>query len=149
MAHIVNLMENSQEVVLEKVMMALKNSNVAIVPTDTVYGIVCDGKNDFAKENLYILKNRPESKPLIGFTKDMEMAKKVAHISENFLPFITKRWPGRNTFIFQSKIESNHIVGKDKTIALRIPDYSFINNLCDSFPMLASTSANVSFSKSA
>ncbi|HOK79693.1 MAG TPA: L-threonylcarbamoyladenylate synthase [bacterium] len=149
MANIVNLLTNSQKEIVEKVIVALKNSGVAIVPTDTVYGLVCDGENDCAKENVYLLKNRPESKPLIGFIRDIEIAKNIAYIPDGFLSFISNRWPGRHTFIFQSKIESSYIVGNDKTIALRIPDYPLINNLCDSFSILASTSANISFSKSA
>ncbi|MGC9065732.1 MAG: L-threonylcarbamoyladenylate synthase [Candidatus Ratteibacteria bacterium] len=149
MANIVNLLANSQKEIVVKVIAALKNSGVAIVPTDTVYGLICDGENDSAKENVYLLKNRPESKPLIGFIRDIEIARNVAYIPEHSLSFISHRWPGRHTFIFQSRIESSYIVGKDKTIALRIPDYPFINNLCNSFSMLASTSANISFSKSA
>lgn len=135
--------ESENELVIETVNI-LKNAGIAIVPTDTVYGLICDGENEIAKENIYRVKGRPESKPLIGFIRNIEQAKKLAFIPNEFLPFILKRWPGRNTFIFKSKIESSYVVTEEKTIGLRIPDCKFVNLLCENFKFLASTSANIS-----
>ncbi|MCM8817706.1 MAG: L-threonylcarbamoyladenylate synthase [Candidatus Omnitrophica bacterium] len=143
MGKILRLSSESENKLLIETVEILKNGKVAVVPTDTVYGIVCDGENDFAKENIYRIKGRPESKPLIGFIKDIEQAQKLAFIPEKFLPFITKRWPGRNTFIFKSRIESSYVVTEEKTIGLRIPAYRFINLLSAQFRFLASTSANI------
>lgn len=144
MGTIVSLNSENEKSILEKTIEILKKSGVAIVPTDTVYGIVCDGENDCAKNNIYKIKNRPDSKPLIGFVKSIGQAESLAFIPEKFLPFISNRWPGRHTFIFKTKISSSYVVSEEKTIALRIPDFRFINLLCESFLFLASTSANIS-----
>ncbi|MCM8822525.1 MAG: Sua5/YciO/YrdC/YwlC family protein [Candidatus Omnitrophica bacterium] len=144
MTTILRLNPDSEIEILEKTADILKKSGVAIVPTDTVYGLVCDGESEYAKKNIYLIKKRTESKPLIGFVRNIEQAERVAFIPRLFLPFILNRWPGRNTFVFRSRIESRYIVNKDHTIALRIPAHNFINLLCEIFPFLASTSANIS-----
>lgn len=149
MAEIVKLTQNTEKDIIDKITSVLKNSGIVVVPTDTVYGLVCDGENDFAKKNIYTLKGRPENKPLIAFVKDIEQAKKIAHIQNHFLDFVMNRWPGRNTFIFKSKIESKYLVPSDSTIGIRVPDFPLINEMCSVFPYLASTSANISFAGSA
>ncbi len=148
MGTILHLNPETDQEITSKVIEILKNSGTAIVPTDTVYGIVCDGLNDPAKKSIYLIKNRPESKPLIGFINSIEKAEKLAFIPERFLGFIHKRWPGRNTFVFISKTEISFMVDSEKKIALRIPNTSFISHICDSFQILASTSANISFHRS-
>lgn len=144
MAKILKLNAESEKEVVKETVCVLKNSGIAVVPTDTVYGIVCDGDNDEAKKNIYLIKGRQQSKPLIGFVDSFETAKKFAFIPEKFLPFILCRWPGRHTFIFKSKIESRYIVSEKRNIALRIPDFGFINHLSKNFRIIASTSANIS-----
>lgn len=149
MAEIVKLTQNNKKDIIDKIIYVLKNSGIVVVPTDTVYGLVCDGENDFAKKNIYTLKGRPENKPLIAFVRDIEHAKKIAHIQSHFLDFVMNRCPGRNTFIFKSKIESKYLVPPDRTIGIRIPDFHLIKEMCSVFTYLASTSANISFAGSA
>ncbi|MCM8825841.1 MAG: L-threonylcarbamoyladenylate synthase, partial [Candidatus Omnitrophica bacterium] len=134
MTTILRLNPDSEIEILEKTSDILKKSGVAIVPTDTVYGLICDGESEIAKKNIYAIKKRPESKPLIAFVKDIQQAENLAFIPDSSLPFILKRWPGRNTFIFRARIESKYVVTSDGAIALRIPAHSFINRLCDAFP---------------
>ncbi|OQB73768.1 MAG: Threonylcarbamoyl-AMP synthase [candidate division TA06 bacterium ADurb.Bin131] len=145
MTDILKLTRDNRKIIVEKIGNVLKNSGVAIIPTDTVYGIVCNGEDDTAKTYIYTIKNRPEHKPLIAFVRDIEQANKIAYIQQSSLNFVSNRWPGKNTFIFKSKIKSKYIVSSDNTIGIRIPDFDLINHLTSIFPYLASTSANISF----
>ena len=145
MTDILKLTRDNRKIIVEKIGNVLKNSGVAIIPTDTVYGIVCNGEDDTAKTYIYTIKNRPENKPLIAFVRDIEQANKIAYIQQSSLNFVSNRWPGKNTFIFKSKIKSKYIVSSDNTIGIRIPDFDLINHLTGIFPYLASTSANISF----
>ena len=47
---------------------------VAVLPTDTVYGIACDPDNRFAVERLYLLKRRPPQKPSAVMFFDLALA---------------------------------------------------------------------------
>ncbi|MCL5674281.1 MAG: Sua5/YciO/YrdC/YwlC family protein [Candidatus Omnitrophica bacterium] len=76
----------------------IKNGGLAIVPTDTVYGIICDGKNSVSKQSIFTLKGRKFDKTLIGFVENLQSAEKFAYIPAYFLNFIKPLWPGKNTF---------------------------------------------------
>ena len=47
---------------------------LAVFPADTVYGIACDPRNEFAVERLYLLKRRERSKPSAVMFFDLERA---------------------------------------------------------------------------
>ena len=130
---------------LNKVSDILKNGGVVICPTDTVYGFLADASNKKAVEKIYKIKKRPKSKPLPLFVRDIKMAEEIAFINEEQGESLKKYWPGKFTFILKRKHRAK-LYGLDKdTVALRIPNYKFLNNLLKKINMpLAQTSANVS-----
>ena len=134
---------------IEKIITALKNGPVLVLPTDTVYGLVCDAKNEKAVEKIFEIKERNKSKPLAVFVKDLKMAKEYAEISKEQEVVIKKSWPGAVTFILKSKnIEVgplSALVYGEGTIGMRAPDYDLIKNIFSEFSSpLAQTSANIS-----
>ena len=52
---------------------ALKNGQLILYPTDTVWGIGCDASNEKAVEKIYRLKQRADSKALICLVADERM----------------------------------------------------------------------------
>lgn len=133
---------------LNKVSAFLKNGGVVICPTDTVYGFLADASNKKAVEKIYNIKHRPKAKPLSLFVKDLKMAHEVALINETQLEELKKYWPGKYTFRLKLKVKNqkSKLYGLSKdTVALRIPNYKFLNNLLEKVNMpLAQTSVNVS-----
>lgn len=116
----------------------LEDGGVVIFPTDTVYGFLALLENKKATDKIYKIKNRPKSKPLAVFVKDLKMAKALSKISQEQENILKKKWPGKYTFIL------NSVIGK-KTIALRIPKYRPLNNLLKKINKpLAQTSVNIS-----
>jgi len=140
---IINLLRDGEDAAL-KALLKVISKNPAIVPTDTVYGLVCDGRSDNAKKEIYTLKGRPQTKFLIGFIKDIRTAEKFARIQPEHRLFVEKRWPGRHTFIFPAACHLNFLTGTDNTIALRVPDFPLLARLLEHVEILASTSANFS-----
>ena len=125
----------------------LKSGGVAIVPTDTVYGLICDGLNNRVKEKIYEIKGRPKDKPLIGFVDTIEKVKKFAEVSPEKEKILTENWPGAKTYILKAKKDIYLITAITGKIAFRIPAHNFIINLCNAFDIVASTSANFSEDK--
>lgn len=80
---------------VEQVVNALKNGNVAVVPTDTLYGIVVLAKNKDAVKKLYKIKQRDNNKPCIILINDISQIDqfniKINNEKEEFLNNI---WPG-------------------------------------------------------
>ncbi len=130
---------------LNKVAAFLKEGGVVICPTDTVYGFLADASNKKAVEKIYEIKKRPKSKPLPLFVKDIKMAHEIAFINEEHLENVKSRWPGKYTFVLKKK-KGLKLYGVDKnTVALRLPNYKFLNNLLKKVDMpLAQTSVNIS-----
>ena len=50
----------------------LKTGNLVIFPTETVYGLGCDATNIDAIKQIYKLKKRPISNPLICHFKNLQ-----------------------------------------------------------------------------
>ena len=130
---------------IDEIVTALKKGAVLILPTDTVYGLVCDATNKKAVKKIYKIKERPESNPLPIFVKDITAAKKIALVDVEQEKLLHEKWPGAYTFVLprQAKIKIYGV--KNDTIALRVPQYKFLNVLLDIIDRpLAQTSANVS-----
>lgn len=125
----------------------INNGELAIVPTDTVYGIIADATNEEAIKKVYMAKRRSFSKPLIIMVSSIEMLKRyVKNISDVEKRLIEKYWPGRLTILFKrnNKI-SDLLTNSGDYIGIRLPDNK---ELCKLMNMLnkplVSTSANIS-----
>lgn len=136
---------------LNRAVSAIKNGEVVICPTDTVYGFLADASNKKAVDKIYKIKQRLKSKPLPLFVRDFKMAKELAEINEKQEKILKKYWPGKYTFILKRKElwgvgDPTILWGVDKkTIALRIPKYKFLNDLLKKINRpIVQTSINIS-----
>jgi L-threonylcarbamoyladenylate synthase len=124
---------------------ALKNGAVLVLPTDTIYGLVCDATNKKAVDKIFDIKKREKSKPLPVFVENIEMAKKYAVVNEKQQDFLKNNWPGAVTVVLEKKDGLSPLVYKDNTIALRQPNYRLMAEVMKLFGgPLAQTSVNIS-----
>ena len=111
---------------------------VALVPTETVYGLVCDWNDKAARARIYELKHRAENKPFAAFVPNLESLPPEVDV----LPLAARKiceafCPGPVTLVVPDKNGS--------TFGFRIPDHPFILKLLREYGgALASTSANLS-----
>lgn len=131
------------EVKVGRLITALENGAVLVLPTDTVYGLVCDAGNEKAVEKIFEIKKREKSKPLAIFVKDIKTAKKFAFINKNQEDFLKDN---KITAILKAQKEVlPKLVYKGGTIGIRIPKYDLLNEILNKFENpLAQTSANIS-----
>jgi len=129
----------------------IKKGGIVVFPTDTVYGFLADAGNKKVVEKIFRIKKRPKSKPLAVFVKDFKMAQGLAEINEKQKKIIKKYWPGKYTFILSSlrgaeaTKQSKKYIIKNNKIALRIPDYKYLNILLKKINKpLVQTSVNIS-----
>ncbi|MFO7157273.1 MAG: L-threonylcarbamoyladenylate synthase [Pseudomonadota bacterium] len=108
---------------VERAVAALEAGGVIAYPTDTYYAIGCDLLNRKAVEKLYLLKQRPKSKPLTFLCADLSDASRYARIS-NFAYRTMKRLvPGPFTFILPATPLTPEIaMTRQKTVGIRISD---------------------------
>ncbi len=126
------------------------NGEPIIIPTDTVYGLVCRYDSKSAVKKIYKLKKRDRKKPLILLGYNWNALKKFAFVRaycNKPLRRLIKQWPGPLTIILPaSKKVPKFLNNGFKTIGIRVPNNKFLLNLLKQCPgqVLASTSANVS-----
>jgi len=124
----------------------IKEGKIIICPTDTVYGLIADAKNEKAVRRIFKIKKREIKKPLPIFVKDFKMAQKIVKTDERKMAFLRKIWPGKVTAILKAKNKklSKGII-KDGKIGLRIQKHKFLVKLLKILNRpLAQTSANIS-----
>ncbi len=141
-----NILKSSQENLIDKIKACLEKGQVLILPTDTVYGLICDARNKGAVKRIFEIKGRDFNKPIGVFVKDINMAKEFADINQKQEGIMKKYWPGKITFLLKRKNNLPEVLfSGSNMIGIRIPDYELIKDLFKQidFP-LAQTSANIS-----
>lgn len=128
----------------------LENGGIAIIPTDTIYGLIGDATNEKVIKKIYKIKHREKTKPLLILISNIEMLNNyVENISNLERKIIAKFWPGPLTIIFNNKknLSASLTSGKNE-IAIRMPNNKSLLELINKLnkPLIA-TSANISNKK--
>ncbi len=123
----------------------IQKGGTVVFPTDTVYGIGCDPRNQDAINKIYKIKGREKIKrlPVLAYSKK-DIAN-IAFFDEISEKIADKFWPGPVTLILRikdKKIEKALDL-KDK-IAVRVPNHSCVLALLEKCRLLVGTSANFS-----
>ncbi len=126
----------------------IKNGNLVIFPTETVYGIGADATNYSACQKIYLFKERPLINPLIVHVNSIEHANTIGILNSEAKIIVEKLWPGPLTIVVpyanNYPIASNVTAGLN-TIALRYPIHDVAQNLIKFAGVpIAAPSANVS-----
>jgi len=134
---------------IDNLVSILKEGGIAVIPNDTVYGIICDALNIDSINKIYELKNRDYSKPMIVLVSNIEMLKNCCvNINELEEKIINKYLPGELTIILKKSNYIPDIVSKN-TLGIRIPnDKNLIEIINKLNRPIVSTSANISSKKS-
>ncbi|MCX7122510.1 MAG: L-threonylcarbamoyladenylate synthase [Gammaproteobacteria bacterium] len=110
---------------IEQAITHLKAGNLIGLPTETVYGLAADAKNEAAILKVFAAKGRPADHPLIVHISSIaEMEEWAIHIPKAAYTLAEKFWPGPLTLILEKASHvSKLITGGQDTIALRIPNH--------------------------
>lgn len=110
---------------------ALKDGELVVFPTETVYGLGANIFNDESVKNIFIAKGRPQDNPLIVHVAKEEQIFPLIQDFNDKAKIIAKNfWPGPLTMIFQkSDIVSDVVSGGLDTVAVRIPSNPIAHEL--------------------
>ena len=123
----------------------LSSGGVAVLPTDTVYGIFSLPTEKAAIERIYTLKMRPESMPLPLLISGTEQLPKVSSFqNQDLWALVGAFWPGPLTVILPNPSPSMSLIASEQnTIAVRCPDNDLVRRIANDLGPLAATSANI------
>ncbi len=127
--------------------LVVKAGGLAVLPTDTVYGLVADIRDGAAIGRLYALKERPAAKGLPVFISDRsELEGLTAEVPEETSILMDLYWPGPLTLVFKKNPHMpDTVTGSKPTIAVRQPGYVVCQGVLNEVGgPLTGTSANLS-----
>ena len=126
----------------------LKKGAVISFVTDTVWGVGCLPDSEKGVENIYELKNRDRSKPLILMSNEVNnLLPYVKNVGEKAQKLMDKHFPGALTLIFEKSEQTpDYVTSFKDTVGIRVPDNLVFKRLCEVIDghVLATTSANLS-----
>lgn len=121
------------------------------IPTETVYGLAADARNEAAVRSIFAAKGRPQDNPLIVHISDIDQLPPLVREIPVLAPKLAESfWGGPLTMIFpKSDLIPLTTSGGLDTIAVRMPGSPAARGIIDAcgFP-LAAPSANLSGSPS-
>lgn len=117
-------------------------------PTETVYGLGGDARDDRAVARIYEAKGRPSFNPLIVHLPDLAAVEQIAHLGPKARKLAAAFWPGPLTLVLPLRdgagISPLVTAGLD-TVAVRVPAHPLAQQLLRAFDgPLAAPSANPS-----
>ncbi len=121
----------------------LRRGGVAVVPTDTVYGVACGIGHQEAIRRIYALKKMDSKKPLSILIGDLaDIGRFARGVTTPYYRLLRRVLPGPYTFILPASDEIPKIMlRKRRTIGIRVPDHPIAQALLAELgqPLLSSS----------
>lgn len=109
---------------------SLRQGNIIIFPTDTIYALGCDALNAKAIGNLCKVKDLNPDKNLLSIIcSDLSQASEYARIDNRAFQILKEYLPGPFTFILPTSGKLPKVFKGRKTVGLRIPGCAIVRNL--------------------
>ena len=131
---------------LKEAVRVLKEGGIILYPTDTVWGIGCDARNEEAVRKIYGLKRREDSKSMLVLVGSEGMlqrtVRKVPEIAWQLIDVAVNPM----TIIYDHPVAiAENLKAEDGSLGIRITSEKFSRMLCERMRgPIVSTSANIS-----
>ncbi|WP_458791495.1 L-threonylcarbamoyladenylate synthase [Yoonia sp. MH D7] len=126
----------------------LQAGGLVAFPTETVYGLGADARNDRAVAAIYAAKGRPSFNPLIVHLPDAVHVAQYCHMPQVAKDLAAAFWPGALTLVLPLQAGagiSALVTAGLQTLAVRVPDHALARDLLIAFGgPVAAPSANPS-----
>ena len=134
------------EIKLDTVLEYLSSGHLVAIPTETVYGLAANSKDESAIQKIFDLKNRPQTHPLIVHIAPPKQIEAVENfweeslanwsddVPEEAIILAKAYWPGPLTLILKkSKQVSSMITGGQETVGIRAPNHPWTIQILQAF----------------
>ena len=131
---------------IHEAIQTLKTGGVLLYPSDTIWGLGCDVRNEQAIDRILALKNRPSSKGLIVLISKIEQLSEYVEQVPDLAWDLVEFAENPLTIIYpKGKNVSPALLGADGSIAIRLVKDEFCKGLIYRYQRaIVSTSANLS-----
>lgn len=124
----------------------LQQGGVIAYPTEAVFGLGCDPRNEVALRKILSIKKRSHEKGMILIAANFEQCLPwITPIPDALLARALATWPGPHTWLFPANPAVSELIrGTHPCVALRVSAHPIAKALCEGFDSaIISTSANL------
>lgn len=115
--------DNPSDRQISNICKCLEDGEIAIIPTDTLYAIVCDALNVKAIERICRIKGiNPDKSNLSIICSDISMAAEYARFDNYAFKLMKEHSPGPFTWLFKAASSLPKAFKGRKIVGVRIPD---------------------------
>lgn len=122
----------------------IKEGNIAVIPTDTILGIVCSALNKESVEKLYTVRQRNQSKPFIILLSSFDELEKfgieINEIQKNKITIFSDKITSFVLDIENQNLEYLH--RGTNSLAFRVPKNKLFQNFLAQIGPIVAPSAN-------
>ncbi len=126
----------------------LSDGGLVAFPTETVYGLGADARNDCAVASIYDAKGRPTFNPLIVHLADIQHVQRYCELEGDAARLASAFWPGPMTLVLPLRQDagiSRLVTAGLSTLGVRVPQHPVAHDLLAAFDgPVAAPSANPS-----
>lgn len=130
---------------LHRAAQCIRAGGIVAYPTEAVYGLGCDPRDEAAVTRVLELKQRDPAKGLIVIAADIvQLGDFIEPLSKTLRRRLMTTWPGPVTWLVPARREiSRQLCGNHGTLAVRVTAHPLCAALCrEAQTALVSTSAN-------
>jgi len=129
---------------LEAAASAIRDGDLVVYPTETVYGLGADALDPAAIERAFAAKDRDRDDPISLAVPDVEAALAFVTLSQRERRFMDRFLPGPVTVVCERRDPVPDVLtaGLDR-VGIRIPDHDLALALLERVAPITATSANV------
>lgn len=139
-------MDISTQQEIGKTVEALRRGETILYPTDTIWGLGCDARDEEAVRRVFELKHRPSAKAMLLLAADLEMVSRFVGTIPEAARRILAEATRPTTIIYDgARGIAPELIADDGSVGFRIPDDEFCLEVCRRLGApVVSTSANIS-----
>lgn len=136
--------DNPNRRAIQQIVDALRDGNIIIYPTDTLYAIGCDALNVRAVERICRIKGIDPAKASLSIVcQDLSDAAHYVRIDNTTHRLMRKNLPGAFTFILPAGSELPKLYKQRKSVGVRVPDNNIARAIVEELgnPLLSTSIA--------
>ncbi|WP_115864433.1 L-threonylcarbamoyladenylate synthase [Halorussus litoreus] len=130
---------------IEDAAAAIRNGELVVYPTETVYGLGADALSEAAVERVFEAKRRPRDDPISLAVPDVDAALELVEATDREERVMREFLPGPVTVLCEKTAAvPDALTGGRDRVGVRVPDHEGALALLRAVAPVTSTSANVS-----
>lgn len=124
---------------------SIASGSIAIIPTDTAYGLAADARNARAIAAVKRLKRRAGTKPIAVIAADLAQVRGFFRLPKRALALARRHWPGPLTILLKPRARrlATRALSSNGWVGVRVPAREVARQICARVGApLTATSAN-------